>query len=130
MEKEKNQKKILLAEDDVFVSDVYRTRLKSEGYVVDVVADGREALAHLEKGVPDIILLDIMMPYMDGMEVLEVVKSREDFQTIPILMLTNNSEKENVQKALSLGVEGYIIKSHFTPSEIVTKVNMLFDKQV
>ena len=129
-EQEKEQKKILLAEDDVFVSDVYRTRLKSEGYNVDVVGDGREVLTHLEKSVPDIILLDIMMPYMDGMEVLSVIKSREDLKSVPILMLTNNSEKENVQKALSLGVEGYIIKSHFTPSEIVTKVNMLFDKQV
>ena len=97
---------------------------------MSVVSDGRAVMKHLENNTPDAILLDIMMPYMDGMEVLEALQKNEKWKNIPVLMLTNLSEKENIQKALKFGAKDYLIKSHFTPSEIVTKVNLLFEQEV
>jgi len=116
---------ILLAEDDAFVSDIYHTKLTREGYNVILASDGRSALEELKKDIPDLILLDIMMPYMDGMEVLEELKKTEQWKDIPVLLLTNLSEKENVKKALELGAQDYLIKSHFTPSEIFEKIRAL-----
>jgi phosphoserine phosphatase RsbU/P len=120
-------KKVLLVEDDVFVSDVYSTRLSKEGYQVFLKNNGRDAVSWLETNVPDIVLLDIMMPYMDGIEVLKELRQKDSCKDVPVIMLTNLSEKENIREALSLGANDYLIKSHFTPSEIVTKVNVFFE---
>lgn len=120
-------KKVLLVEDDVFVSDVYSTRLSKEGYQVFLMNNGRDAVGWLEENTPDIVLLDIMMPYMDGIEVLKELRQKDSCKEVPVIMLTNLSEKENIREALSLGANDYLIKSHFTPSEIVTKVNVFFE---
>ncbi|NCU41483.1 MAG: response regulator [Candidatus Moranbacteria bacterium] len=120
-------KKVLLVEDDVFVSDVYSTRLSKEGYQVFLMNNGRDAVGWLETNTPDIVLLDIMMPYMDGIEVLKELRQKDSCKEVPVIMLTNLSEKENIREALSLGANDYLIKSHFTPSEIVTKVNVFFE---
>ncbi len=119
-------KKVLLVEDDVFVSDVYSTRLSREGYQVFLMSNGRDAVSWLETNIPDIVLLDIMMPYMDGIEVLKEFRQKDVCKDVPVIMLTNLSEKENIREALSLGANDYLIKSHFTPSEIVNKVNVFF----
>jgi sigma-B regulation protein RsbU (phosphoserine phosphatase) len=120
-------KKVLLVEDDIFVSDVYSTRLLKEGYQVFLMNNGRDAVSWLETNIPDIVLLDIMMPYMDGIEVLKELRQKDSCKEVPVIMLTNLSEKENIREALSLGANDYLIKSHFTPSEIVTKVNVFFE---
>lgn len=125
-----DKKYILLAEDDVFVSDIYYTKLTYEGYEVNVVSDGRAAIEEIKKRKPDLVLLDIMMPYMDGMEVLEEMRKFDEKMEIPVLLLTNLSEKDNVRRALELGAKDYLIKSHFTPSEIFTKINAVFGKDV
>jgi DNA-binding response OmpR family regulator len=119
------KKNILLAEDDAFVSDIYYTKLTNEGYNVILAPDGRVAIDEIKKSIPDLILLDIMMPYMDGMEVLDELKNNDEWKNIPVLLLTNLSEKENVKKALELGAQDYLIKSHFTPSEILEKIQAL-----
>ncbi len=126
MDKKGYQKRILLAEDDIFVRDMYSVRLKKDGYEVKTVKDGRQALEWLSQNTPDIILLDIMMPFMDGLEVLAEIQKNENLNTIPVIMLTNLSEGDDIRKALTLGASDYIIKSHFTPSEIVSKVNTLY----
>ncbi|NCU41977.1 MAG: response regulator, partial [Candidatus Moranbacteria bacterium] len=114
MDKKAYQKRILLAEDDIFVRDMYSVRLKKDGYEVKTVKDGRQALEWLSKNTPDIILLDIMMPFMDGLEVLTEIQKNENLNTIPVIMLTNLSEGDDIRKALTLGASDYIIKSHFT----------------
>lgn len=118
-------KKILLVEDDVFVRDIYNTKFGNEGYEVIVAENGMEALKKLETIRPDIILLDIMMPYMDGMEVLTKIKEREMLKKIPIIMLTNLSDKERIDFSISQGANEFIIKSHFTPSEVMQKIKTL-----
>lgn len=122
-----DKKKILIVEDDVFIRDIYQVKFSQEGFDVTTAEDGIKAMEKLENLVPDIILLDIMMPYMNGMEVLRRIKSNELLKNIPIIMLTNISEKEKVTEGLEFGVSDYLIKSHFTPSEVVHKVNVLLN---
>jgi len=124
-----DKKTILLVEDDVFVSDIYQTKISSEGYEVILAENGLEAIKKLEKSIPDLILLDIIMPYMDGMETLRKIKSEEKWIKIPIILLTNLSDKEKIEEALGVGADDFLIKSHFTPSEVISKVNMLLKKQ-
>ncbi len=120
-----NKKTILLVEDDIFVSDIYQTKLGQEGFQVLVAENGMEAVRKLEKSIPDLILLDIVMPYMDGMEVLRKIKEKKEWKDIPVVLLTNLSDKERVDEGMGLGASDYLIKSHFTPSEVVAKVRSL-----
>ena len=121
-------KKILLVEDDVFVSDVYQTKLKQEGFDVISAKNGTEAMKKLETAVPDVILLDIIMPYMDGKEVLARLKESEKWKNIPVIILTNLSQRDDVEEILQKGADDYLIKSHFTPSEVVEKIKAVLDK--
>jgi DNA-binding response OmpR family regulator len=123
-----DKKTILLVEDDAFVSDIYQTKLGQEGFFVLVAENGIEAMKRLEEKIPDIVLLDIVMPYMDGMEVLKKMKENSKWQNIPVILLTNLSDKDKVEEGLGLGASDYLIKSHFTPAEVVSKVNTLLKK--
>jgi len=122
------KKKILIVEDDVFVRDIYDMKFQQEGFDVVLAVDGLEALQLLEELIPDIILLDMMMPQMDGMEVLKKIKEHEIWKHIPVIMLTNISDKEKVDEAMCQGSVDYLIKSHFTPSEVVSKVDSVLKK--
>ena len=114
----------MIVEDDSFVLDIYQTKLSQEGYQVIEARDGAEALEKLEKEKPDLILLDIIMPRMDGLEVLKKLKSRSDFKNIPVILLTNLSQKEEINFGLGLGANDYLIKSHFTPTEVLEKIKI------
>ena len=123
-QEDQNEKKtIMIAEDDAFIGDIYEVKLKDAGYNVILASNGRDAIEKLESGVrPHIMLLDIVMPYMDGFDVLEAINNREEWKGIPIVLLTNLSQKEDVDKGMSLGAKDYLIKSHFTPTEVLAKV--------
>ncbi|EKE19543.1 MAG: hypothetical protein ACD_8C00143G0015 [uncultured bacterium] len=123
-----NEKKIMIVEDDVFIRDIYQVKFSREGFDVIVAEDGIKALEILKSVVPDIIMLDIIMPYMNGIEVLKKIKAIEALKDVPVIMLTNISEKEKVDEGLELGIADYLIKSHFTPSEVLAKVNSLLNK--
>jgi DNA-binding response OmpR family regulator len=121
------KKKILIVEDDAFIRDIYQVKFSQEGFGVDLAENGIEALKKMEQYIPDIILLDIIMPYMDGMETLKNIRKNDAWKKIPIIMLTNISEKEKVAEGLDEGANDYMIKSHFTPSEVVEKANVLLN---
>jgi DNA-binding response OmpR family regulator len=121
-------KKILIVEDDAFIRDIYGVKFTNEGFEVILAENGIEAVRKLEDVTPDVILLDMIMPYMDGMEVLKKIKDNQAWKSIPIIMLTNISEKEKISQGKEFGVNEYLIKSHFTPAEVVEKVNNLFAK--
>ncbi len=114
----------MIVEDDSFVLDIYQTKLSQEGYTVIEARNGVEAMKKLEKEKPDLILLDILMPYMDGIEVLKKIREREDLKNIPVILLTNLSQKEEINVGLGLGASDYLIKSHFTPSEVMEKIKI------
>ncbi len=124
MTQEDNEKKtIMIAEDDAFIGDIYEVKLKDEGYDVVLASNGRDAIEKLEGGVkPDILLLDIVMPYMDGFDVLEALGKREEWKKIPVVLLTNLSQKDDVDRGMALGAKDFLIKSHFTPAEVLAKV--------
>jgi len=119
-----NKNKIMIVEDDSFVMDIYQTRLSQEGYSVIEARDGLEALKKLEKEIPKLILLDIIMPNMDGLEVLKKIKENKVFSSIPVILLTNLSQKEEINLGLGLGADDYLVKSHFTPSEVLEKIKI------
>ena len=122
------KKKVLIVEDDAFISSIYKTKLEREGFEALTAENGVEAMKLLEAIVPDMMLLDIIMPYMDGMEVLKSIKKDDRWKKIPVILLTNLSEKEKIDEALGIGADDYLLKSHFTPSEVLEKVNSLLKK--
>ena len=124
--------KILLVEDDEFLAELYATKLSLEGYEVLLALDGKKALKILEDKAPDLILLDIILPEVDGFEVLKFVRGNSKLKGIPVILLTNLSQKDEVKKGFDLGANDYLIKAHFMPSEVVRKVKSaikLIDKQ-
>ena len=121
--------RIILAEDDDFLRDICETKLKKEGFVVSAACDGAEALALIEKENPEIILLDVIMPKMDGFEVLKSIKKIPEKASIPVIMLTNLGQTSEIEKGFALGAEDYIIKAHFTVGEIIEKVREILEKK-
>lgn len=119
--------KILLVEDDSFLSSVYATKFELEGFTVLHASDGEQGLKITEKNMPDIILLDILMPKMDGFEMLHRLKLDSKLMQIPVVMLTNLGQKEDVERCLKGGAVDYLIKAHFVPGEAVNKVRKILD---
>jgi len=119
------KKKILIVEDDSFIRDIYQVRFSQEDFEVVATEDGIVAIEKLKEFTPDIILLDIIMPMMDGLDVLREIKKEDRLKDIPVIMLTNISEKESVDEGREIGANDYLIKSNFTPSEVVSRVKIL-----
>ncbi len=115
-------KKILLVEDDPLLMDIYCTKLQQSGFEVRVVDQGEKALAAVEKEKPDLVLLDIVLPHMDGWDILRSLKKNEASKDIQVVVLSNLGQKEEIEKALGLGAAKYLIKAHYTPSEITQEV--------
>ena len=120
--------KILLAEDDSFLSSMYVTKLQLSGYEVEHAEDGQVAMEKMKNAKPDLLLLDIVMPNKSGFEVLEEIKKNADLSDMPVILLTNLSQKDDVDRGLNLGANDYLIKAHFTPSEVVSKIEKLINK--
>lgn len=116
-------KKILLVEDDPFLIDIYTTRLKEEGYLVEISASGNESLKKLSKENFDLLILDLILPDINGMEILKKVK--ESFPNLKIIILSNIGEKKEVEEGLKLGANKYLIKAHHTPSDIIKEIKNL-----
>ena len=117
-----NGKKVLIVDDDSFILDMYALKFREEGFELVVASDGKQALDAIAQEKPDIMLLDVIMPLSDGFEVLEKVKADPKVKNVPVILLTNLGQKEDIDKGLKLGAVDYIIKAHFTPSEVVQKV--------
>ena len=123
------KKSILLVEDDFFVRDIYQRKLVEMGFDVHTASDGLEGMARLQESIPDIVLLDIFMPYMDGRDLLREMKANPLWKDIPVILLTNFSASEGVHDGFDLGADEYLIKSHFTPSEVTSKINAVFEER-
>ena len=122
------KKNVLIAEDDNFVAEVYSTKLLEMGHKVRIAQNGEEGLKMIGEEKPDLILLDIIMPVMGGIEMLGELKKKDEWKQIPVILLTNVGEKESVQKVMNLGVRDYLIKSHFTPAEVIEKIEAILGK--
>ena len=119
----KKKKKVLLVEDDPLLIDIYTTKLKKEGFLVEVAVDGEGALRSYKKEKPDLVLLDIVLPNRNGWEVLKTIN--KDPERPKIIILSNLGQKEEIQKGLSLGADKYLIKANYTPSEVIEEIKKI-----
>lgn len=111
--------KILIAEDEEILRKVLSEKFKKEKFIVEAATDGEAALSLAKSFKPDMILLDIIMPKKDGLEVLEELKSDNDLQDIPVIMVSILGEDEKIKKALKLGAVDYLIKTQHSINEVV-----------
>ncbi|MDO4868364.1 MAG: response regulator [bacterium] len=116
------KKKILLVEDDEMLASVYRARLEMEGFDVCEVHDGEQALSSAISYRPDLILLDAMMPKISGFDVLDILKNTPETMNITVIMLTALSQEKDKERAESLGVDEYLVKSQVVISDVVERV--------
>ncbi len=124
------QTKVLIVEDDKFLSELISTKLDKEGFEIELAGDGEDGVKKAESFKPDIILLDIMLPGMDGFEVLEKLQSHADasLKKIPVIILSNFGQESKVEKGLQLGAVDYLVKANFTTGEIVSKIKEVLSK--
>jgi two-component system alkaline phosphatase synthesis response regulator PhoP len=116
------KKKILIVEDDRSLQAALDEVISQDGFEIASAFDGEEALAKIGEFAPDLILLDIILPKKDGYEVLSEIKKNEKTKNIPVLILTNLEEVDNVQKALDLGATTFMVKSDFSLKDVVGKI--------
>lgn len=119
--------KILIVEDDRYISKMYQLKLSLEGYEVQVAENGREGVDKVKEFMPSIVLLDILMPELDGFEVLKIIKGDAATKDIPVLIMSNLGQEDHVEKGMKLGAIGYIVKSQYTPSKVVEKIKSVID---
>ena len=120
-------KKIVLAEDEPHIARLVVFKLEREGYEVVWADDGEKALESIKNHIPDLIILDIMMPVMDGYEVLRRVKEDEGLKAIPVIMLTAKGQERDIVRGFELGSEDYIIKP-FRPAELVARIRKVLNE--
>jgi PleD family two-component response regulator len=118
-------KKVLVVEDDQFLANAYKLKLSNSDFDVKVASDGKEALSIMEEFLPDVVLLDLIMPNMDGFETLQVMKASDKLKSVPVIVASNLGQKEDFDKATALGASDFIIKSNVSIEDIITKVNKL-----
>ncbi len=115
-------KKILIVEDDESFYNVCATAIKLKGYDVVHVSDGSQAIERIQSESPDLVLLDIVLPGMSGLDILQNLKEMEETKNIRVIMLTNFGTDANVDKAIELGAEDYIMKYNVVPHELAERV--------
>ncbi len=115
-------KNILIIEDDRFLRELIAQKLYKENFGVSEAVDGEEGIKKIKSEKPDLILLDLILPGIDGFEVLSRMKDDPTLTSIPVIILSNLGQKEDVEKGLKLGAVDYLIKAHFTPGEIIDKI--------
>lgn len=122
------EKRVLIIEDDVFLGDVLVQKLKDEGYGAYLARDGVEGFKKIKELKPDLILLDIILPNMNGYEILEEKKNDPKISLIPVIIISNSGQPVEINRALDLGVKDYLIKAQFDPEEVLVKVRSQLKK--
>jgi len=120
-------KTILLVEDDPFLIDIYGTKLKEVGFNIIVAEDGDEAMRKIKEEPPDLILLDIVLPNVNGWEILRNIKRDKNLENLKVIILSNLGEKEEVEKGIEAGATKYLVKAHYTPSEVVKEIREILE---
>jgi len=121
----KMAKKILIVEDDSFLRGLMSQKLTSNGFEILQATDGEEAIKKASTQGLDLILLDLVLPNIDGFEVLSQLKENSATSKIPVIILSNLGQKEDIDKGFKLGAADYLIKAHFTPNEIIEKIKTI-----
>ena len=115
-------KKILIIEDEEIILNLLKKKLIKEGFAVFAARDGREGLKMMEEKKPDLILLDIVMPELNGIEVMEEMQKTPNLKSIPIIIVSNSGQPVEIERAQKLGARDWLIKTEFDPQEVIDKV--------
>lgn len=121
--------KILLIEDSKVIQQMYRSKLTIEQFAVITADNGMEAIKILSQEIPDLILLDLMMPVMDGFKVLQVIKTDPRLSNIPVLVFSARGQPEEIEKAMNLGAAGYIVKATTKPNEVIEQIRKVISQK-
>jgi len=119
-----SKKKILIAEDDFMISSMYKVKLEQDGFECFMAEDGKEAIEEFSNHNPDLVVLDIIMPRLDGFSALKAI--REKNKNIPVLMLTNLGTQEDREKGKKLGANDYLVKANLTPKQVSDTIKKYF----
>ncbi|PJE76266.1 response regulator [Candidatus Uhrbacteria bacterium CG10_big_fil_rev_8_21_14_0_10_48_11] len=122
----KQGKVVLIVEDDIPIAEMYAAELSLSGFTVEVANDGQAGLLAAVQKKPDIILLDILLPEMDGYDVLKKLKGDEKTRTIPVLLLSNLSQPEQIDRGKQLSAIDYLVKANHVPADIVERIETFF----
>lgn len=120
---------ILVVEDDTFLKNLIVSRLEQEGFKVAWIAEGKTVLEFLKKTIPILIVLDLLLPGIDGFQILQEIRSDLRLKELPVIVLSNLGEQEHIDRAKMLGADDYLVKAHFTLGEIIEKINKLVSKK-
>lgn len=120
-------KTILIIEDDPFLIDIYTSQFKKSGYKVEVAVDGEVALAKIKEINPDLVVLDILLPKVNGWELLKIIRRDPKLKDLKVVILSNLLEEEQVNKGFELGAIKYFIKAEHTPNEIVEEIKKILE---
>jgi DNA-binding response OmpR family regulator len=121
--------KILIVEDDKFLRELISRKLVKEGFDIAEAIDGEEGIQKSAEFLPELILLDLILPGIDGFGALEKIKENTQTMNIPVVILSNLGQKDEVERGLKLGAIDFLIKAHFTPEEIVEKIRLILAKK-
>lgn len=122
-------KSILLVDDDLTLREMYAERLKAEGFSVEMAKDGEEALRKATELKPNLILLDVMMPKINGLDVLKRLREQEDTSQIPVIVLTALIQDREKMESITRGADDYIVKSETMPGDVIMKIHAVLEKR-
>ena len=122
-------KHVLVVEDDSDILFIYSHALEGADYKVDQAIDGQEAIEKIDANTYDLVLLDIMLPKVTGIDVLKHIRASEKAKVTPVYLLTNISQEPIIQQCFKIGAQGYIIKTQVTPADVVKELDKFFEKQ-
>jgi len=123
------KKNILIIEDDEFFGSLISKKLSDDGFEISLSPDGERGFDSAVKEKPDLILLDLLLPGIDGFEVLKKIKENDDIKSTPVIILSNLGQPEEIDKGLSLGATDFLIKAQITPEEVADKIEKVFGKK-
>ena len=120
--------KILIVEDDKFLRELMVRKLSQENFQITEAVDGEEGVSKVKEVIPDMVLLDLILPGIDGFEVLAKIKEDPSTVSVPVIVLSNLGQREDVERGMKLGAIDYLVKAHFTPNEIIDKIKVNLKK--
>jgi len=123
-------KRILIIEDEEFLVEMYKTKFELENFQIISASSSEQAINILKKNIPDLILLDILLPRKSGIVFLEEIKQIKNISKIPVIIFSNYDDSATRDKAKQLGVEDYLIKTEFTPKQLLVKIRKYFKRRI
>ena len=123
---ENKKKTVLIIEDDIFLIKAYQVKFEKEGIDAVVANDGKEAMGFLDKEPVSVVILDLMLPGMSGFDILEAIRKNSRWKKVPVIILSNLGQQEDIDRGKALGANEYFIKTNIKINEIVEKVKKYF----